>query len=107
MNFLTLGDMLAYVAHQRKAINQERSGLVGDASQLAGMVRGAYQFATPGSPEAETYANAVLKDTQAIDTALQTIDLHLRNLAAKARMAATAVADAEARRRHAAASYRI
>jgi hypothetical protein len=104
----SLGDVLAAITVERKAVRARRERLVSDAGQAARVIREAYHFADATTPGAgQTVRDATLKDTQAIDTALQTIDLHLSNIAAKVRMAATAVAEAEARRKHTAAAYRV
>lgn len=104
----SLGDLLAAITRQRKEIRGTREELVPGSAQAARVIRDAYQFANPHEAGAGQPArDAVLKDVQAIDTALQTIDLHLSNIAAKVRMAATVVADAEAKRRHTASAYRV
>jgi hypothetical protein len=104
----TLTDLLVAVNIRRATLQQVRVGLVSSASQAAKVIREAHQFAEPATPGAGQPArDSVLKDMQAIGTALQTIDLHLSRIAATARMTATTVDEAEARRKHTASTYRV
>lgn len=105
---LSLGAILVAITHRRKKIRNTREELVSASSQVAKLIREAYQFANPAEAGAGQPArDAALKNTQAIDSALQAIDMHLAQIAAHVRKAADTVDEAQAQRKHAASTYRV